>query len=122
MSTAELRTRRTNQGNQTKKQLQQFSIERRRICRSYKIFNSLIFLSHVSRRLLRKRSSDGSIRLKQMGRTIIERFRQFYFFTKRSILLVENSRKTNLKFLHSFSVEQKCKVISKIPFSSMLVV
>ena len=41
--------------------------------------------------------------------SISERFRQFYFFTKRLTLLVKNSRKT--KFLHSFSVEQNAKLL-----------
>ena len=48
---------------------------------------------------------------------ISERFRQFYFCTKRSTLLVKNSRKN--RFLHSFSVEQNAKLL---PFLSMLVV
>ena len=48
---------------------------------------------------------------------ISERFRQFYFFTKRSTLLVKNTRKT--KFLHSLSIEQNAKLL---PFLSMLVV
>ena len=48
---------------------------------------------------------------------ISERFRQFYFFTKRSTLLAKNSRKT--EFLHSFSVEQNAKLLT---FLSMLVV
>ena len=51
------------------------------------------------------------------GREISERFRQFYFFTKRTTLLVKNSIKT--KFLLSFSVEQNTKLL---PFLSMLVV
>ena len=42
-------------------------------------------------------------------RVISERFRQFYFFTKRSTLLVKNGRKA--KFLHSFSVEQNAKLL-----------
>ena len=41
--------------------------------------------------------------------TISERFRQFYFSTKRSTLLVKDNRKT--KFEHSFSVEQKAKLL-----------
>ena len=39
---------------------------------------------------------------------ISERFRQFYFFTKRSTLLLEKSRKIN--FLHSFFIEQNAKL------------
>ena len=47
---------------------------------------------------------------KQTQRTTIsETFRQFYFFTKRSTLLVKDNRKT--KFEHSFSVEQKAKLL-----------
>ena len=41
---------------------------------------------------------------------ISERFRQSYFFTKRSNLLVKNSRKT--KILHSFSVEKTAKLLN----------
>ena len=44
---------------------------------------------------------------------ISEWFRQFYFFTKRSTLLVKTSRKT--KFLQSLSVEQNTKLL---PFLS----
>ena len=44
-----------------------------------------------------------------LGISISERFRQFYFFTKRSTLLVKNTRKT--KFLHSFSIEQNAKFL-----------
>ena len=40
---------------------------------------------------------------------ISERFRQFYFFTKRSTLLLEKSRKIN--FLHSFFIEQNAKLL-----------
>ena len=47
---------------------------------------------------------------KQTQRTTIsETFRQFYFFTKRSTLLIKNGRKA--KFLHSFSVEQNAKLL-----------
>ena len=41
--------------------------------------------------------------------TISERFRQFYFSTKRSTLLLEKSRKIN--FLHSFFIEQNAKLL-----------
>ena len=47
---------------------------------------------------------------------ISERFRQFYFFTKRSTLLLEKSRKIN--FLHLFFIEQHAKLL---PFLLMLV-
>ena len=49
-------------------------------------------------------------------KTISERFRQFYFFTKRSTLLLEKSRKIN--FLHLFFIEQHAKLL---PFLLMLV-
>ena len=48
--------------------------------------------------------------------TISERFRQFCFFTKRSTLLLEKSRKIN--FLHLFFIEQHAKLL---PFLLMLV-
>ena len=48
--------------------------------------------------------------------SISERFRQFCFFTKRSTLLLEKSRKIN--FLHLFFIEQHGKLL---PFSLMLV-
>ena len=41
--------------------------------------------------------------------SISERFRQFCFFTKRSTLLLENSRKIN--FLHLFIIEQHAKLL-----------
>ena len=47
---------------------------------------------------------------------ISERFRQFCFFTKRSTLLLEKSRKIN--FLHLFYIEQHAKLL---PFLLMLV-
>ena len=47
---------------------------------------------------------------------ISERFRQFCFFTKKSTLLLEKSRKIN--FLHLFYVEQHAKLL---PFLLMLV-
>ena len=47
---------------------------------------------------------------------ISERFRQFCFFTKRSTLLLEKSRKIN--FLHLFFIEQHAKLL---PFLLMLV-
>ena len=47
---------------------------------------------------------------------ISERFRQFYFFTKTSTLLLKKSRKMN--FLHSFFIEQNAKLL---PFLLMLV-
>ena len=47
---------------------------------------------------------------------ISERFRQFSFFTKRSTLLLEKSRKIN--FLHLFFIEQHAKLL---PFLLMLV-
>ena len=40
---------------------------------------------------------------------ISERFRQFCFFTKRSTLLLEKSRKIN--FLHLFFIEQHAKLV-----------
>ena len=49
-------------------------------------------------------------------KTISERFRQFYFFTKRSNLQLEKSRKIN--FMHSFFVEKNAKLL---PFLLMLV-
>ena len=39
-----------------------------------------------------------------------ERFRQFCFFTKRSTLLLEKSRKIN--FPHSFFIEQNSKFVT----------
>ena len=50
------------------------------------------------------------------GKWISERFRQFCFFTKRSTLLLEKSRKIN--FLHLFFIEQHAKLL---PFLLMLV-
>ena len=50
------------------------------------------------------------------GPEISERFRQFYFFTKGSTLLLEKSRKIN--FLHSFFIEQNAKLL---PFLLILV-
>ena len=47
---------------------------------------------------------------------ISERFRQFCFFTKRSTLLLEKSRKIN--YLHLFFIEQHAKLL---PFLLMLV-
>ena len=52
----------------------------------------------------------------EMDGKISERFRQFYFFTKRSTLLLEKSRKIN--FLHLFFIEQNAKLF---PFLLMLV-
>ena len=49
------------------------------------------------------------------GKQISERFRQFCFFTKRSTLLLEKSRKIN--FLHLFFIEQHAKLL---PFLLML--
>ena len=50
------------------------------------------------------------------GGSISERFRQFCFFTKRSTLLLEKSRKIN--FPHLFFIEQHAKLL---PFMLMLV-
>ena len=50
------------------------------------------------------------------GGSISEKFRQFCFFTKRSTLLLEKSRKIN--FLHLFFIEQHAKLL---PFLLMLV-
>ena len=49
-------------------------------------------------------------------RTISERIQQLCFFTKRSTLLLEKSRKIN--FLHLFFIEQHAKLL---PFLLMLV-
>ena len=55
-------------------------------------------------------------RRRRPGLRISERLRQFCFFTKRSTLLLEKSRKIN--FLHLFFIEQHAKLV---PFLLMLV-
>ena len=56
------------------------------------------------------------MRFKSSLKGISERFRQFCFFTKRSTLLLEKSRKIN--FLNLFFIEQHAKLL---PFLLMLV-
>ena len=83
------------------------------LCLSFKLKVKKSYL------FLKKKSCIFSFRVDDILTAILisERFRQFYFFTKRSTLLVKNTRKT--KFLHSLSKEQNAKLL---PFLSMLVV
>ena len=63
-----------------------------------------------------KRKSRKQKQNRRKADKISERFRQFCFFTKRSTLLLEKSRKIN--FLHLFFIEQHAKLL---PFLLMLV-
>ena len=58
----------------------------------------------------------ATVSVTNLAMIISERFRQFCFFTKRSTLLLEKSRKIN--FLHLFFIEQHAKLV---PFLLMLV-
>ena len=66
-----------------------------------------------ARRIVGSGDENGSTKQSwktQMATSLIsERFRQFCFFTKRSTLLLENSRKIN--FLHLFIIEQHVKLL-----------
>ena len=79
-----------------------------------------IFANHPSCKAFAQFISDTLIKIsfrrhlplgqgREMSTSISERFRQFCFFTKRSTLLLENSRK--IIFLHLFIIEQHAKLL-----------
>ena len=82
---------------------------RRELLLSEFLFNQLDRTACTNYLLAIKSDTLDSMNWRMVDCTrISERFRQFCFFTKRSTLLLEKSRKIN--FLHLFFIEQHAKL------------